>query len=85
MKQILSIDLPHITAGWKKKRLLLYAHGGLVSESDALQRVEEYRKPLLDAEVYPVAFVWKTDFWSTLGNILKDAFSQRRPEGCSTI
>lgn len=81
VKQIISHDLPDITAQWKKKRLLLYAHGGLVRESDALQRVEEYRKPLLDAEVYPLAFIWKTDFWTTLGNILKDALAQRRPEG----
>lgn len=81
VKEIFTQDLPRITAGWKKKRLLLYAHGGLVGENDALQRVEEYRKPLLDAEVYPVSFVWKTDFWTTLGNILEDASSKRRPEG----
>lgn len=74
-------DLPRVTKGWAKKRLLLYAHGGLVSEENALQRVEEYRQPLLDAEVYPLAFIWRTDFWATLGNILKDALSRRKPEG----
>jgi hypothetical protein len=78
---IFNEDLPRISQGWKKKRLLLYAHGGLVSEANALQRVDEYRKPLLDAEVYPLAFIWKTDFWTTVGNILKDALSRRKPEG----
>jgi len=81
IKTIVSQDLPRLTASWKKKRLLLYAHGGLVSEGNALQRVEEYRKPLLEAEVYPLAFIWKTDLWTTLKNILNDALSKRRPEG----
>lgn len=78
---ILTQDFARITAGWKKKRLLLYAHGGLVGEEGALQRVEEYRRQLLAAEVYPLAFIWKTDFWTTISNILKDAFAQRRTEG----
>jgi hypothetical protein len=81
VQNIVRHDLGTLSANWAKKRLLLYAHGGLVSEENALQRVEEYRQPLLKAEVYPVAFVWKTDFWTTLKNILEDAFSQRRPEG----
>jgi hypothetical protein len=61
--------------------LLLYAHGGLVDESSAIQRVAEYRAALLDRGVYPVAFIWKTDFWSTLTNILRDAVRSRRSEG----
>ena len=32
-----------------RKHVLLYAHGGLVAENSAAQRVAEYRKPLLDA------------------------------------
>ena len=74
-------DFAKRTRGWATKRLLLYAHGGLVPEPDALQRVSEYLPALLASEVYPLAFIWKTDFWSTMGNLLKDAFSRRRPEG----
>ncbi len=78
---IFADDVPRLTAGWKKRRLLLYAHGGLVGEDGALQRVQDYRHALLAAEVYPVAFVWKTDYWSTLGNVLADAQAKRKPEG----
>jgi hypothetical protein len=52
-----------------------------VAEAGALQRVEDYRKPLLEAQVYPLAFIWKTDLWTTLSNILKDALAKRKPEG----
>lgn len=78
---IFAEDFPRITQNWTKKRLLLYAHGGLVAEKGALQRVAGYREGLLKAGVYPLAFIWKTDFWSTVTNLLRDALNQRRPEG----
>jgi hypothetical protein len=74
-------DFPRITKTWPKKRILLYAHGGLVDEGSSVQRVADYRTAMLDAEVYPLAFIWKSDYWTTLTNILKDALSRRRPEG----
>jgi len=69
------------TKNWKTKRILLYAHGGLVDEASAVQRLADYRQAMLDAEVYPVFFIWHTDVWSTLSNILQDAVKQRKPEG----
>ena len=81
IRAFIAKDFPRITAGWKKKRILLYAHGGLVGEKGAVQRVAEYRKAMFAAEVYPVAFIWHTDFWTTLKNILSEALSQRQSEG----
>lgn len=74
-------DFLRITRDWSKKRILLYAHGGLTNEQTAIQRVADYRTEMLGAEVYPLAFIWKSDFWTTLTNLLKDAVSRRRPEG----
>ena len=81
LAHIFEQDIPAATAGWKKLRVLLYAHGGLVSEQAAVQRLAEYRPELLNAGVYPLAFIWRTDYWTTFSNILKDAVSRRRPEG----
>jgi hypothetical protein len=81
VRRLFREDLVAVSRAWRKRRILIYAHGGLVSEASAVQRVAEYRAALLEAEVYPVAFVWKTDFWSTLVNILRDALHRRRPEG----
>jgi hypothetical protein len=74
-------DFKRVTKGWRKKRLLLYAHGGLVSEKAAVQRLADYRAALLEAQVYPVSFIWRSDAWTTMTNILQDAFRKRRPEG----
>lgn len=81
VRRILREDFQRITTGWKKRRLVLYAHGGLVGEDAAVQRVAEYRSVMLEHECYPLAFIWHTDYWTTLTNMLEDAFRQRRTEG----
>lgn len=81
LAQIFREDIPRVTQGWGKRRILLYAHGGLVGETAAVQRVADYRPALLEAQVYPLAFIWKTDYWTTLTNLLQDAVRRRRPEG----
>lgn len=79
--QIFEDDFPRLMHKVEKKKLLLYAHGGLVSEEAAVQRVAEYRPALLAAGVYPLAFIWHSDFWSTITDVLQDAVRRRRPEG----
>jgi hypothetical protein len=74
-------EIPRATNAWKRKRILLYAHGGLVSEKAAIQRLSEYRTALLDAEVYPISFIWRTDYKTTVTNMISDAIRGRRPEG----
>ncbi len=85
IETIFETDFRMITAGWPKKfgkrRLLLYAHGGLVNEDSAIQMVADDRETLLAAGIYPVSFIWKTDYLDTLKDILEDALRRRRPEG----
>lgn len=81
VQDIFKTAFPAITKAWKKKkRLLLYAHGGLVGEDAAIQRVADYYEPLLGSQVYPLSFIWKSDYWTTLTNILKEAMARRSPE-----
>jgi hypothetical protein len=81
VEAIFEEDFPAATKDWKKKRLMLYAHGGLVSETAAVQRLADYRAALLKAEVYPISFIWHSDTWTTVTNVLKEAVSRRKPEG----
>lgn len=52
------------------KRLLIYAHGGLNSEADAIARARALGRPFLDNGCYPLFIVWKTGLLETLGNLL---------------
>jgi hypothetical protein len=81
IQRIFKTDFPRITKGWQKKRLLLYAHGGLVDENSAVQRLAEYRSVMLEKQVYPISFIWHSDFWTSLRNILQESLRRRRPEG----
>ena len=81
LRQIFEIDMPRAMADWPCKHVLLYAHGGLVDERSAIQRMADYRSAMLASHIYPIGFVWNTDYWSTISNILQDATRRRRPEG----
>ncbi|WP_426236885.1 C1 family peptidase [Pararhizobium sp. DWP1-1-3] len=81
LKTLVTERMPASMASWDKKRVLLYAHGGLVSQDGAVQTVSNNLAPLLNSQVYPLSFIWRSDAWSTIGNILKDALSRRRDEG----
>ena len=65
---------------WKKKRIIFYAHGGLVPEESVLQRLSDYRETMLNNGIYPVFFMWHSDLWSSLKNILTDSLSKRKTE-----
>jgi hypothetical protein len=81
VNDVFKIQFSAQTATWTKKRLVLYAHGGLVSEATAVDRIGWYWSNLVSREMYLIGFVWHTDYLSTLGDILLDAISQVRPEG----
>ena len=69
------------TSSWGKKRLVLYAHGGLVSEDTAVNRIGWYWSYLKSREMYLIGFVWHTDYLTTMEEILHDAVAQIKPEG----
>lgn len=74
-------ELPRAIESGGYKHILLYAHGGLVGENAAVQRLADYRSAMLSSGIYPFTFIWHTDYWTTVKNILNDAFQRRRPEG----
>jgi hypothetical protein len=81
VQEIFQTYFPALTNTWTTRRLLLFAHGGLVSEESAIQRLAENRAALLEHQIYPISFVWKTDYWTTIANILRDALSRRTAGG----
>jgi len=54
-------------------RLVLFCHGGLVSESAGLQIALKHRQWWLDNQVYPIYFIWETGLFETLGQLLRSS------------
>jgi hypothetical protein len=74
-------DVRQALAGWSQRRLVLHAHGGLVPEQAALGRLAAYRPVLMAQQAYPLGFVWHSDYWTTLSQLLQEVVRRRRPEG----
>ena len=72
-------------AGWKKKRVMLYLHGGLNSEKEVARRIISYKDVCLDNEIYPVHIMWETDFWTSLKDNLLDLFTNDDKAGASWL
>ncbi len=60
---------------WKKKRIMLYLHGGLNSEREVARRVISFKQVCLDNQIYPVHIMWETDFWNSMKNNVLDIFT----------
>lgn len=74
-------DVNEIIEGCAGKKVVLYAHGGLVSEESAVQVLADFM-PIFKADgVYPISFIWHSDFWTTLVNIITESLGMRKPEG----
>lgn len=60
-------------------RILIYAHGGLNSEGDSLERIKVLAPHFKQNNVYPIFFTWKTGLLESLGSILADASNRVFP------
>lgn len=68
--------IPAKTRGWKKRRILLYLHGGLNSESASAKRIVAMRDVMLENEIYPLHIMWESDFLNTVADLIKDLFTE---------
>ncbi|HEX5336905.1 MAG TPA: peptidoglycan-binding protein [Gallionella sp.] len=61
--------------GQQKKRLVIYAHGGLNNEAAAIQRAQAMGRYFLGNGCYPLFLVWKSGLLESFGDILADKVS----------
>ena len=62
-------------------KIALYAHGGLNSEGDSLERIRKLGCYFKDNGIYPVFFTWKTGLLESLFGILEDSTKRLFTEG----
>jgi hypothetical protein len=66
------------------KRLVIYAHGGLNSEGDAIERARAMGRYFLGNGCYPLFLVWKTGLIESIRDIISDR-KQRQPAGAGLL
>ncbi|NRD79766.1 hypothetical protein HPT25_20730 [Bacillus sp. BRMEA1] len=48
------------------KKILLYCHGGLVSQTKGMDLTKHHYQKMLENHIYPVYFLWESDLLNTL-------------------
>jgi hypothetical protein len=81
VRVIVEEDFLSMTRTWRRRRLLLIAGGGLRRQIEVIDRMSRLRPKLLKQEVYPIEFLWETDHYSRLLEILQRATEGRRQDG----
>jgi hypothetical protein len=76
LERLFSETIPARTRDWKKRRIMLYIHGGLNSEADAAKRVVAYRDVCLANQIYPLHIMWESDWLSTTRSLFEDQFNK---------
>lgn len=76
LERIILHDLPQATQGWDKTRILLYAHGGTVGAKAAIDYANSVRQTYLDAQIYPLYFIWRSDLATSLKSALLDVWNR---------
>lgn len=69
VQQYLPAELNSIAEG-EFLDILLYAHGGLVSEADALREALIALPFFRNNKIYPIFFIWETGFWETVEGLI---------------
>jgi hypothetical protein len=67
--------IPERTAGWSRRRVMLYLHGGLNDEQAVAERVIAFRDVFLANEIYPVHIMWESGIFESLNGLIADLFT----------
>ncbi len=68
--------IPKATKSWRKRRVLLYLHGGLNSEVDVAKRVIAFRDVLHDNQIYPLHIMWESGAAEILEELIRTSITK---------
>jgi hypothetical protein len=68
--------IPAATKNWRKRRVLLYLHGGLNSEVDAAKRVIAFRDVMLANQIYPLHIMWESGAAEILNELIRESITK---------
>lgn len=87
LKALVEIHIPEARKAWGLKPdepmdIALYAHGGLVGEGAAAATAARWIPALYERRIFPIFFMWETDWWTTLKDRMEDLWrGQPQPAG----
>lgn len=74
--RLVKLTIAERSKSWSRKRVMLYLHGGLNSETDVARRVIAFRDVCLDNEIYPLHIMWESGAGETVRSLVADHFGE---------
>lgn len=71
-------------AGAQTKKIVVYAHGGLNSEGDSIERIRVMAPYFKANGIYPLFYTWRTGFIESVGSRLEDVLGIAPAEAIAT-
>ncbi len=87
LEALVGIHIPEARKQWGLREdepidIAIYAHGGLTGEAGAARTAANWIPALYENKIFPIFFMWETDWWSTLKNRMEDLWrGQPMPAG----
>jgi hypothetical protein len=72
IEHLFAKTIPEATKDWRRRRILLYLHGGLNDERGTAERIIAFKEVMLANEIYPVHIMWESGAMETVKSLLKD-------------
>lgn len=74
VERLFGESIHEAAGGWKKRRVMLYLHGGFQDEERVARRIIAFRDVLLRNEIYPVHIMWESGVMDSWRKLLRESF-----------
>ena len=82
--RVFTETIPAATKSWRKRRVLLFLHGGLNKEVDVAKRVVAFRDVMLANQIYPLHIMWESGAAEILNDLIRDFITRPDPRAGGT-
>ncbi|HQX74821.1 MAG TPA: hypothetical protein PLW39_02795 [Thermoflexales bacterium] len=80
LREMINVTMPAVMRDWPRKRVAFYAHGGMNDSQSGMDHAAVWRKTFLDAQIYPIFFIWRSGFFDSLANALAEMITRSARE-----
>jgi hypothetical protein len=74
-----------MAGGSTKRKIMVFAHGGLVDRESAESYIQDTAEWWLANNVYPIYFVWQSGAWDSFINEVRREIEDRRPFALANV
>jgi hypothetical protein len=68
--------IPQTSSKWRKRRVLIYLHGGLNTEQDVAKRIVAFRDVMLENEIYPLHIMWESGANEIICDLIRNVITE---------